>query len=241
VSLRPGARLQGRNLYYEHGGLCFEGVEGDTAVAVRSHLVGEHNASNLLGVLAALRALDIPLADAAAVMAQLDAVPGRLEQVPAQAPGQPVVVVDYAHTPDALEKALRALRPLARARGGRLWCIFGCGGDRDATKRPLMGAIAGRDADHVVLTSDNPRSESPRQILAQILMGVARSDAVDVIEDRAAAIADAVRRADAADVLLLAGKGHERVQEVMGDRRPFSDLEEARACLARLAEGVPSC
>jgi murE/murF fusion protein len=125
---------------------------------VRSQLVGEFNASNLLVVLGGLRALGVPLADAAAVCSALTPVPGRMQRV---AGGDVEVVVDYAHTPDALEKVLHALRPLATARGGHLWCVFGCGGNRDATKRPLMGAIAARGADHVVLTSDNPRGENP--------------------------------------------------------------------------------
>ena len=127
---------------------------------VRSRLIGDYNASNLLGVLGALRALGVPLAEAAAVVPRLTPVPGRMDRVPGSA-AQPEVVVDYAHTPDALEKALGALRPLAAARGGVLWCVFGCGGNRDATKRPLMGAIAERLADRVVLTSDNPRHRRP--------------------------------------------------------------------------------
>ena len=142
-------------------------------------------------------------------------------------------VVDYAHTPDALAKVLAALRPLANARGGRLVCLFGCGGNRDATKRPLMGAIAERDADRVFVTSDNPRDERPAAILAQILAGVAGHQDVAVIEDRAEAIATAIAEARAGDVVLLAGKGHEDYQEVQGVRRPFSDLLEARAALAQ--------
>jgi UDP-N-acetylmuramyl tripeptide synthase len=125
---------------------------------------------------------------------------------------------------------------LARARGGRLWCLFGCGGNRDATKRPLMGAIAHRLADHVVLTSDNPRGESPALILSQILAGIQGDDSVDVIEDRRIAIHDALARAEAADVVLLAGKGHEQTQEVAGVKRPFSDLAVAAQALALRAQ-----
>jgi len=135
-------------------------------------------------------------------------VPGRMQRIDGDA-DQPQVVVDYAHTPDALEKALLALAPFARERGGKLWCVFGCGGERDASKRPMMGAIAERLAQHVVATSDNPRGESPSFILSQILAGVVGHDDVDVIEDRAEAIAHAVASADARDVILLAGKGHE--------------------------------
>jgi murE/murF fusion protein len=187
---------------------------------VRSPLVGDFNASNLLVVLGGLRALGVPLADAAAVCGALTPVPGRMQRV---AGSDVEVVVDYAHTPDALEKVLQALRPLATARGGRLWCVFGCGGNRDATKRPLMGAIAARGADHVVLTSDNPRGENPRHPGAD----PGRRDGprrVDVIEDRREAIHGAVREAAPGDVVLLAGKGHEDHQEVAGVRRPFSDL-----------------
>jgi MurE/MurF fusion protein len=148
-------------------------------------------------------------------------------------------VVDYAHTPDALSKVLQALRPLAAARGGQLWCVFGCGGNRDATKRPLMGAIAAAGADRVVITSDNPRDERPDDILAQILAGVTGHDEIDVIEDRRLAITHAVCDAAPGDVVLLAGKGHEDYQEVAGEKRPFSDLEEARVALA-LRAGVPT-
>jgi murE/murF fusion protein len=229
VSLHGPARLRALDRHYVNGGLAFTVLEGSARCEVRSVLVGEFNASNLLVVLAGLRALGVPLLDACAVVPGLTPVPGRLQRVA----GTDVdVVVDYAHTPDALDKVLQALRPLATARGGRLWCVFGCGGNRDATKRPLMGAIAARGADHVVLTSDNPRGEAPCAILAQILAGVTGHDEVDVIEDRRQAIHGAVREAAPGDVVLLAGKGHEDYQEVAGIKRPFSDLDEARAALA---------
>ena len=236
VSLRREARLQARDLGYAGGGLAFAVAEGEASAAVRSTLVGEYNASNLLVVIGGLRALGVPLADAAAAVSAVTPVPGRLQRV---AGAELEVVVDYAHTPDALEKVLQALRPLAASRGGRLWCVFGCGGDRDPTKRPLMGAIAARGADHVVVTSDNPRAESPAAILAQILAGVSGHDEVAVIEDRREAIDHAVRGAAAADVVLIAGKGHEDYQEIAGVRRPFSDLAEARAALQRRDAGVP--
>jgi UDP-N-acetylmuramoyl-L-alanyl-D-glutamate--2,6-diaminopimelate ligase len=235
VSLVRPARLQARGLAYFDGGLGFDAVEGDERQPVRSRLVGVFNAANLLLVLAGLRALGVPLADAAAVVPHLSPVPGRMQRVH----GAGIeVVVDYAHTPDALDKVLQALRPLAAARGSRLWCVFGCGGNRDATKRPLMGAIAARRADRVVVTSDNPRDEAPDAILAQILAGadaIGGHHEVDVFEDRRAAIAHALREAAPGDVVLLAGKGHEAYQEIAGVRRPFSDLEEARAALARRA------
>ena len=228
VSLHSAARLRGEGLHYVAGGLAFDAVEGAERVAVRSQLVGDFNASNLIVVIGGLRALDVPLAQAAAVASLLTPVPGRLQRVA----GREVdVVVDYAHTPDALDKVLVALRPMAAARGGRLWCVFGCGGNRDATKRPLMGAIAARRADHVVITSDNPRDEVPATILAQILVGVTGHDEIDVIEDRREAIRGAVRDAQPGDVILLAGKGHEEDQEIAGIKRPFSDVTEALAAL----------
>ena len=141
------------------------------------------------------------------------------------------MAVDYAHTPDALAQALRALQPVAQARGGKLWCVFGCGGDRDASKRPLMGAVAAAQSEHAVVTSDNPRSEKPEAIVAQILLGMVECPHVDVQVDRAVAIADAIRSADARDVILLAGKGHEETQEIAGVKTPFSDITHARAAL----------
>ncbi len=229
VSLQRPARLQAGHLRYTATGLAFTVMEGGASAEVHSTLVGEFNASNLLVVLAGLRALGVPLAEAAAVVPTLTPVPGRLQRVSHN--GDLEVVVDYAHTPDALAKVLQALRPLVTARNGRLWCVFGCGGNRDATKRPLMGAIAAAGADRVVVTSDNPRDEVPDSILAQILAGVMGHDDIDVIEDRQAAIRHAVSHASAGDVVLLAGKGHEDYQEVAGVKRPFSDLFEAHAAL----------
>lgn len=230
------ARLHAADLHHrEGGGLAFTLVEGGQRSEVAGRLVGAFNLSNLLVVAGALRALGVPLADIGPVLSRLEPVPGRMQRVPAAGAAMPLVVVDYAHTPDALDKALQALRPLAAARGGRLWCVFGCGGNRDAGKRPLMGAIAERQADQVVLTSDNPRDEAPGFILSQILAGVTGHDDVDVIEERGEAIDDVVRRAAPADVVLLAGKGHEDYQETAGVRRPFSDLDHAAAALARRA------
>ena len=230
-SLHRDATLLAEAIGYRDGGLAFDVVEGAGRAPVRSQLIGEYNVSNLLAVIGGLRALGVPLADAAAACAVLSSVPGRMQRVEASRPG-PAVIVDYAHSPDALEKALQALRPLAAQRGGRLWAVFGCGGNRDTAKRPMMGAIAQRLADRVVLTSDNPRHEAPAAILAQIRAGIA-ADAreVKVIEDRRAAIAAAVREAGDADVILLAGKGHEDYQEVAGTKLPFSDIEEARFAL----------
>ncbi|MET0335743.1 MAG: cyanophycin synthetase, partial [Rhizobacter sp.] len=161
----------------------------------------------------------------------LTPVPGRMQQVTVDK-AQPSVVVDYAHTPDALEKALQSLRPFAKERGGALWCVFGCGGNRDATKRPLMGGIAERLADQVVVTSDNPRKEPPAEILSQITAGMAQPARAQVIEDRRAAIVHAVRQAKAQDVVLVAGKGHEAEQDIAGVKHGFSDVDESLAALA---------
>jgi UDP-N-acetylmuramyl-tripeptide synthetase len=237
-STQRSARLVASGVRYVDGGLAFELHEGDAVHSVRSALVGEFNASNLLVVIGGLRALGVPLQAAAHAASALSAVPGRMQRiVPAQA-GLPEVVVDYAHTPDALEKVLLALRPFAQARGGRLWCVFGCGGNRDAAKRPLMGEIAARLAGPVVLTSDNPRDEDPSLILAQILAGLRDSGGhgeATVIEDRRAAIAHAVQTAAPADVILLAGKGHEAMQEIAGTKRELSDVIEAALALRRRA------
>jgi UDP-N-acetylmuramoyl-L-alanyl-D-glutamate--2,6-diaminopimelate ligase len=234
-SVRGPARLRAQGLGYVDGGLAFELHEAGQRVAVRSTLIGDYNASNLLAVIGGLRAIGASLADATSLVPQLTPVPGRMQRV-GRGLSTPEVVVDYAHTPDALEKALHALRPLAAARGGRLWCVFGCGGNRDATKRPLMGAIAARDADRVIVTSDNPRGEAPAAILADIVAGVGDGRPhVSVLEDRREAIAAAAARADAADVILIAGKGHEDYQEIAGVRQPFSDVAEAASALAQRA------
>ncbi|MEO7152502.1 MAG: UDP-N-acetylmuramoyl-L-alanyl-D-glutamate--2,6-diaminopimelate ligase [Burkholderiaceae bacterium] len=231
-SARGPARLQARDIGYFCGGLRFGVVEGEQHVDVATPLIGDYNVANLLAVIGGLCALGHALTDIAPVLTRLTPVPGRMQRVPAEGAG-PQVVVDYAHTPDALEKALAALRPFATERGGALVCVFGCGGNRDAVKRPLMGAIAQRLAQRVVLTSDNPRDENPAFILLQIVAGLQGSQAgVKVIEDRARAIREAVRDAADADVILVAGKGHEDYQEVRGVRRPFSDLAVARAALA---------
>jgi UDP-N-acetylmuramoyl-L-alanyl-D-glutamate--2,6-diaminopimelate ligase len=150
-------------------------------------------------------------------------------------PGQPLAVVDYAHTPDALGKALEALRTLSRTRGGQLWCVFGCGGDRDASKRPLMGSMAGLHADQIVVTSDNPRSEKPQAIISQILLGLTGRPGVTVQADRALAIAQTLAEAGPHDVVLVAGKGHEDYQETAGQRQPFSDLAHVRQALRQWA------
>jgi UDP-N-acetylmuramoyl-L-alanyl-D-glutamate--2,6-diaminopimelate ligase len=230
-SMHVPARLAACAMRVGANGIDFDVCEGAQRLAVHTRLVGDYNVANLLGAMAALRACGAALADIVAVCDALTPVPGRLQTVALRA-GSPQVVVDYAHTPDALEKALMALGPLAQARGGQLWCVFGCGGNRDAAKRPLMGALAQRLAHRVVLTSDNPRVEPPESILDQIEAGLdPRGAAVVRIEDRRGAIEHAVAHARAPDVVLLAGKGHEPNQDIGGVLHPFSDVEAATAAL----------
>nr|WKF57401.1 UDP-N-acetylmuramoyl-L-alanyl-D-glutamate--2,6-diaminopimelate ligase [Paraburkholderia busanensis] len=207
---------------------------GDAEVEVQT--LGAFNVSNLLGVLGALLAADVPFDAALAELAKLEPVNGRMQRLGGRLQNdEPLVVIDYAHTPDALEKTLEALRPMAAARGGELICMFGCGGDRDATKRPLMGAIAEKLADGVVVTSDNPRSEDPQSIIDQIAAGMQDAHKARRIEDRASAILQAIRGAAREDVIVLAGKGHEATQEIMGKKRAFSDQDHARLALAARA------
>ena len=236
VSFQRDARVQARNIRYGAQGVTFDVLEGGQSLTLATHMIGTYNVSNLLGVLAAMRALGVTMQDAVRACGDLRPVPGRMECLGGQ--DAPLVAVDYAHTPDALDQALIALRPLTAARGGKLWCVFGCGGDRDATKRPLMGAIAVRQADQVVVTSDNPRSEKPEAIIAQILQGTAGMSSVQVQADRAQAIALSIAGAAAQDVILLAGKGHEAVQEIAGTPFEFSDAAHATAALLARAAGV---
>jgi len=233
-STQREARLRAERISYADAGLGFDVVEGPERAAVRTQLIGDYNVANLLATIGGLRAAGIALADAARVCTTLTPVPGRMDRVSAERGAAPEVVVDYSHTPDALEKALAALQPLARERSGALWCVFGCGGNRDAGKRPLMGAIAQRMAQHVIVTSDNPRLEDPNTIIGQIVAGFDTKAAPPLaIENRAAAIAHAVQHAAPNDVILLAGKGHEDYQDVGGVKHSFSDLEQAAAALAR--------
>lgn len=206
-----------------HGGIAFT-LNG---VRCSAPVVGRFNASNLLAVIGALLAGEETLEDIAGVLPRLSPPPGRMQAFGGE--GKPLVIVDYAHTPDALEKVLATLRETATARGGRLVCVFGCGGERDPGKRSLMGAVAERLADRVLLTSDNPRGEDPERIIADVVGGMRVRP--DIEPDRARAIRRAVGEADARDVILLAGKGHETYQEIAGARLPFSDTEEARAAL----------
>ena len=208
-------------------GLHFTLSDGHRRAVVASGLLGRYNAANLLAVAGALVSLAIPLDEVATRLARLVPPPGRLECLGGD--GQPLVVVDYAHTPDALDNALGALEEVAAARSGKLVCVFGCGGDRDGGKRPLMGEVAMRRADRVIVTSDNPRSEDPAAIVAAILAGAPTAESE---LDRERAVNRAIAEADAGDVVLLAGKGHENYQEVGAARRPYSDVVQAKAALA---------
>jgi UDP-N-acetylmuramoyl-L-alanyl-D-glutamate--2,6-diaminopimelate ligase len=191
--------------------------------------LGRFNVSNALGVLGCLVAAGVEFPQAVSLLASLPPVPGRMQAVG----DRPLVVIDYAHTPDALDNVLRALRPVAAARGGRLAVVFGAGGDRDPSKRAPMGSIAARLADRVLVTSDNPRSEDPLAIISQIEQGIPGPH--EVQPDRAHAIEQAILKAGRSDVVLIAGKGHENYQEIAGKRAHFSDEEQARAALARRA------
>ena len=236
VGLQHPARLMAVDIAHTAQGMAFTVVEGQQRQPMQTALIGQYNISNLLGVLATLRGQGHSLAQAVAACASLQPVPGRMQQIAVV--GQPLVAIDYAHTPDALQQALATLRPLAQARGGRLCCVFGCGGNRDARKRPLMGAAAEQGADQVLVTSDNPRLEDPQAIVADILAGMRPQTPYEL--DRAAAIAQAIAQADARDVVLLAGKGHEDYQDAQGHKRPFSDYHEAaRAVQARQERTQP--
>jgi UDP-N-acetylmuramoyl-L-alanyl-D-glutamate--2,6-diaminopimelate ligase len=189
-------------------------------------LVGQFNVSNLLAVIAVLIESGYGFAQAVDAARRLTPPEGRMQTLGGI--GEPMIVVDYAHTPDALEQAILALRPTANSRGGRVICVFGCGGDRDPGKRPMMGEVAERLAHQVIITSDNPRSENPDSILDDIARGAPQAQR---ITDRATAIRAALAMAQDDDIVLIAGKGHETYQEVGGRREHFSDAEQARAAL----------
>jgi UDP-N-acetylmuramoyl-L-alanyl-D-glutamate--2,6-diaminopimelate ligase len=232
------ARVAGLNLVTAARGVSFDVRTPWGAAHVASPVLGRYNAYNLLGTLAVLLAGGIPLRRAVAALAAVKPVPGRLQRLGGG--DQPLVIVDYAHTPDALKQVLTTLRELLGTKSqitnhkSRLFCVFGCGGDRDRGKRPLMGRVAARLADRLVVTSDNPRSEDPRAIIDEIMAGVqGNSGAVVTDPDRRSAIQRAVAEARRGDVVLIAGKGHETYQEIGATRQPFSDAAVAREALSR--------
>ncbi len=244
--LKPGTRLVGVTLGGAPAGtltgtLAATGADGlvlglqsgGQTVRLTSPLWGRFNAENLLVAAGILVGSGWPLDRVAEALGGCGAPPGRMERVPG-APGQPAVLVDFAHTPDALRKALAAVREHCT---GEVWCVFGCGGDRDRGKRAPMGEAAVAGADRVIVTDDNPRTEDPQQIIADILSGAPTLDRLQVVPDRAAAIGRAIRLARPGDAVLIAGKGHETVQETGQTRRPFSDVDVARAALSVPAQG----
>lgn len=225
------AAVRAEDIALDIAGIRFALRIGDACHPVRSPLLGRFYVDNLLAVAGTLHALGEASADIADVLSRLHPVNGRMNRLGGER-GQSLVVVDYAHTPDALEQALSALRAHA---AGRVICVFGCGGDRDRGKRPQMAAIAEAHADAVIVTDDNPRTENGDAIVADILAGFARPDAIVVRRDRAAAIAQAIRMAVAGDIVLIAGKGHEPYQEIYGVQHPFDDTATARAVLEACA------
>jgi murE/murF fusion protein len=226
--------LVARDILMDASGVCFTLVYGAISVELKSKLFGLHNVSNVLCVVSILLSMGWDLKKIAPALALLEPVDGRLQKVTSVQANSalPTVIVDYAHTPDALERALDALRPLASKQNGKLWCVFGCGGNRDAGKRPMMGAIALKYADQVVVTSDNPRDELPESIIAQIVDPLPEGVTHVVIEsDRAQAILRTVLNAQTNDIVLIAGKGHETYQEVNGIQTAFDDRQWCRLAL----------
>ncbi|WP_028696614.1 UDP-N-acetylmuramoyl-L-alanyl-D-glutamate--2,6-diaminopimelate ligase [Pseudomonas cremoricolorata] len=223
----PEASLYCREALFSDDGVQALLVTAQGERTLRSQLLGRFNLSNMLAAVATLLALDYALDEILQVVPQLQGPVGRMQRLGGG--DKPLVVVDYAHTPDALEKVLTALRPHAR---GKLLCLFGCGGDRDRGKRPLMAQVAESLADQVLVTDDNPRSEDPAQIFADIRPGFARASEALFVPGRGAAIAQLIAQAGVDDVVVLAGKGHEDYQEIAGQRHAFSDLAEADKALA---------
>lgn len=217
--------LKAENVQLFAHGIQFDAISGNEKVAVKLPIPGDFSVYNALCTLSCAMALGIPLPTAAAALADAHGVKGRMEVVPIPAPG--AVLIDYAHTPDALENALKALRPNT---SGRLLCLFGCGGDRDKTKRPIMGSIASRLADFCIITSDNPRTEDPNSIIENILEGMDKDAPYLVEPDRPTAIRKALSLLGEGDVLLLAGKGHETYQEVNGEKHHMDERELVRDC-----------
>lgn len=218
--------LRGQRVSAEADGLHFEVSDGQARCSARLALIGEFNVDNALTVLGMLRALDVPLALAVSVLAACRAPPGRMEAF--RSADSALVIVDYAHTPDALSKALHAARAHCR---GRLRLVFGCGGDRDRGKRPLMAQAAAAAADELVLTDDNPRTEAPQQIVADMVAGLPPQCRYSIVHDRAQAIEQTLAVSRREDVLLIAGKGHETCQIYGTARRAFSDQSVVTAVL----------
>jgi UDP-N-acetylmuramoyl-L-alanyl-D-glutamate--2,6-diaminopimelate ligase len=216
------------NICLDQNGMSFELVSPWGEARIESPLMGEFNVSNLAATAALLGSRGYSLKDIVWALSNVKAVKGRMEVIAED--NQPTVVIDYAHTPDALAKALLATQQHCK---GDLWCVFGCGGDRDKGKRPEMGEIASRLAAHTMITDDNPRSESSASIADDIFRGVISGSDVRVETNRRLAIRTALKCAGSGDVVLIAGKGHEQYQEVMGEKLPFSDHEVVREFVGR--------
>jgi UDP-N-acetylmuramoyl-L-alanyl-D-glutamate--2,6-diaminopimelate ligase len=244
ASGQNAADLYASNIEFQEHGMQVKVAGRFGEHLLEAPVVGRFNVDNLLGVVAVGLAAGIEFEQLAVALRCISAAPGRLEPVLSLDGGEPtgpLVLIDYAHKPDALEKVLEACRPMALQRQGKLIVLFGCGGDRDRGKRPIMGEIAARLADRLVLTSDNPRSESPASILDEIYAGVPVSlqSKVEKMVDRRSAIESVVAKASGRDVVLIAGKGHETYQEIAGVKTPFSDVSEARLALSLRRETAP--
>jgi UDP-N-acetylmuramoyl-L-alanyl-D-glutamate--2,6-diaminopimelate ligase len=222
--------LRGTNLTANIRGLAFDVEFEKNHARIKLNLSGRFNAANLLAVLATMLASGIQLSDAVRALHRVKPIPGRMEKLGGG--DRPIVILDYAHTPDALEKVLVTLREILTT-NARLICVFGCGGERDRGKRGLLGEIATRLADEVIITSDNPRSEDPYAIISDIVAGT--KSAINVEVDRASAIYQAIYGARKGDIVLIAGKGHEDYQEIGGQKFPFSDSKIAQQVLQELA------
>ena len=221
--------VRATELHFDNTHFAFYAHTPDGNASVKASLIGRFNVYNVLAVLATLLASKVSLEDAVEAISHLESAAGRMQTMGGGA--LPLVVVDYAHTPDALEKVLTTLKAQSSA---KLICVFGCGGNRDAGKRPLMGKVASDIADAVVVTSDNPRDEDPAQIIQAIVGAMQGNYTVEV--DRAKAIFNGIRAAKPLDIVLIAGKGHEDYQEIAGNKQPFSDVEQAQTALQKYAE-----
>ncbi len=233
AALQQAERLGMRMVYGNLAEMSGQGLRLDVYTSwggaqIDSVLVGRFNASNLLGSLGVLLVSGVALKDATQSLSRVQPVAGRMQKIGDA--GQPAVIVDYAHTPDALEKVLLAMREISRSTGGKLICVFGCGGDRDRGKRAMMGLVAEKFSDYCIVTSDNPRSEDPQAIIAEVVSSM-KAKNHEAIVSRAAAIERAIGIAQQGDTVLIAGKGHEDYQEVNGVKYPFSDVEVAQQAL----------
>ena len=227
--------VRATRLHFESTYFTFVAVTPQGEATVKANLIGRFNVYNVLAVLATLLVSKVSLQDAVDAIAHIQSAPGRMQQLGGD--NLPLVVVDYAHTPDALEKVLSTLKA-QKKEGAKLICVFGCGGNRDAGKRELMGKVASYLADAVVVTSDNPRHENKRKIINEILQGMQGNYLIE--QDRAKAISVGIFAAKVDDIVLIAGKGHEQYQEIKDKKYHFSDVEQAQKVLKKYAQSLPS-